>query len=88
MYNNNHLISGTLKRTISRLLRNSMSLLGIIVVASFVPFHVASWLTWIVYAITTLVISSLIILTVNFIFEKELFTAVLIRGVNIVRKNT
>ena len=87
MYNNNHLISGTLKRTISRLLRNSMSLMGIIIVASFVPFHAASWLTWMVYAIITFVISSSFILVVNYLFEKELFITVCKRGVGIVRKS-
>ena len=52
-----------------------------------ISYNVTSWGGWFIYAIITAVVSSVLIIGVNFLFERELFMSVIKRGLRIVKKN-
>ena len=86
-YNNKYLISKTLKTTINRLLRNVIVFVIVMVFFKTISYNVTSWGGWFIYAIITAVVSSVLIIGVNFLFERELFMSVIKRGLRIVKKN-
>lgn len=86
-YNNKHLIPKTLKTTINRLLRNIIVFVIVMVFFKTISYNVTSWGGWFIYAIITAVVSSVLIIGVNFLFERELFMSVIKRGLRIVKKN-
>ena len=86
-YNNKHLIPKTLKTTINRLLRNIIVFVIVMVFFKTISYNVISWGGWFIYAIITAVVSSVLIIGVNFLFERELFMSIIKRGLRIVKKN-
>lgn len=86
-YNNKYLISETLKTTINRLLRNIIVFVIVMVFFKTISYNVISWGGWFISAIITAVVSSVLIIGVNFLFERELFMSIIKRGLRIVKKN-
>ncbi len=77
-YTANKFMPGTLRRSLGRLLRNTVAV-GIAVCGGLflLPQTTDSWLTWLISAVAIGVASLILLLAVNFIFEREEFKRVL-----------
>lgn len=73
-YTNKNLISGTLKKTAVRLLRNGITGTVLIIVGiNFIPVSVENWISWFGCAVVFAVIAGAVLFGVNLIFEYKEF---------------
>lgn len=80
LYNRKHLVKGSGKTTFKRIRRNLI--VSVIVIAGcfmFVPQEMHSFLSWIVYAVITALLSMVCLTTVNYLCEPEEFHSMLER---------
>ena len=72
IYNAKHFVCGSLKRTAFRFVRNFL-LFALLTTAGivFLAPCIHSWITWIVYAIILGIISAIVFIMINFIFEPK-----------------
>lgn len=86
-YTGKGLIPGTLKKTVSRILRNLL-MSAILIWGSFVivPQYMNSFLIWFLYACGTGVISTMVLGIINYIAEPDSFRDLLQRIKNIILK--
>ena len=69
-YNNKVFLNHTLKRTISRIVRNLIAFAIISFLSiKYITTHINSWYAWIGYAIIMVMISTIVYFSVNYIFE-------------------
>ena len=86
-YNSRYLVTKSLKRTLSRILRNLIAA-GLFIIAGLylVPSVMDSFWTWILYAAATGISAVLIFAGINFIFEKNEFILLLTRLKNVLKR--
>ena len=92
-YSAKRFLEGTLKRTLSRLLRNGITMAGLITVGVLLLQHdTTSWFVWIGQAVVIGITSVVVLVLVNFIFEPQEIKGLLKLGMGILtmgeRKST
>ncbi len=80
LYSAKYLLRGTVKKTFIRVLRNSVTAAALIAVGiKLIPMNMGSWLTWIVCSVVFAVCAGVVLLLVNFVFERKEFSTCLMR---------
>ena len=80
LYSAKHFLSGTLARTIVRLLRNlAVSALLVFLGIRFMPVHMSGWISWILWALVSAVIALAAVTAVNIAFEPQAFREMMFR---------
>ena len=86
-YNSRHLVTQSLKRSLSRILRNLIAA-GIFIAAGLylVPSVMDSFWTWILYALATGASAVVLFAGINLIFEKNEFILLITRLKNVLKR--
>lgn len=72
VYVQKYFLPGTLGRTVSRLLRNGVVSAGVVVAGLLlIPSTMSGWITWFGWAIAVAAATGLLLLAVNWIFERK-----------------
>ncbi|MEF2953584.1 MAG: hypothetical protein U0O33_03730 [Blautia sp.] len=87
VYNAKHLVQGTLRKTMSRLIRNIIVTVVLVVLGlNVVSQMMTSFVTWFMYAIIIGGVCSIVIVVVNFVAEPEEFCNLFKRVRQVIKK--
>lgn len=88
LYSAKYFLNGTLKKTLMRLLRNGMTMAGLITLGIlFLPHDVTNWFAWIFQAGVIGVASVVSFILVNFVFEPQEIKGIFKLGLGILKRS-
>lgn len=86
-YTEKYLLPGTLKRSLSRIIRNALAVTAFIAAGIYcIPQSMNSFVVWFLYAVTAGVVSAAVIVGINYLFEPESFRELMERLKRIIKK--
>lgn len=86
-YTEKYLLPGTLKRSLSRIIRNALAVTALTAAGiCCIPQSMNSFVVWFLYAVTAGVVSAAVIVGINYLFEPEGFRELMERLKRIIKK--